>query len=157
MKPEDRVIDSRLVGATAEHLFLSLVNQQGVFATSFNTAGFDGIAFDPKHKIFKVGDSPFYVQIKCRGSKHSDYSAQGHSKTTINKIIRLAKRLGIPAKSLYFVVGFFKEHDIRKIRFFIIPFASLRHFEKTSTRQYRFSVKACDEVRRKKDKKIVVL
>lgn len=38
MKPEDKVIDSRLVGATAEHVFLRLMNQKGVFATSFDTA-----------------------------------------------------------------------------------------------------------------------
>jgi len=33
MKSEDKM-DGRLVGTTAEHIFLSLVNQQGVFAAS---------------------------------------------------------------------------------------------------------------------------
>jgi hypothetical protein len=41
-------IDTRLVGRTAENVFLSLLNQRGVFATSFDTQGFDWIVFDPR-------------------------------------------------------------------------------------------------------------
>jgi hypothetical protein len=145
MKSEHKVIDSRLVGTTAEHIFLSLVNQHGVFAASFNTAGFDGVVFDPEHKLFKVGDSPFYIQIKCRGSDVRHHNAQGHSQKTIEKISSMAKHLGIPDNSLYFVVGFFNNSDIRNIVFFAIPFSQLQRFKKKPTHQYRFSVKLCEE------------
>jgi hypothetical protein len=57
-------------------IILSLVNQQGVFATSFDTEGLDGIVFDPDHRLFKVGQSPFFVQIKCRGSNANGYNSR---------------------------------------------------------------------------------
>ncbi len=38
-----REVDTRLIGRTSENLFLALVNQKGVLATSFDTEGFDGI------------------------------------------------------------------------------------------------------------------
>ena len=54
-------IDSRLVGETSENMFLSLMNQQGVFAHSFDTIAFDGIDFDLRNKYLKVGTSPFFL------------------------------------------------------------------------------------------------
>ena len=71
-------IDTRLVGATAENIFLSLINERGVFAHSFDAAGFDGIVFDVNNRYFKVGRCPFFVQIKCRGSKGKEFNPQGH-------------------------------------------------------------------------------
>jgi hypothetical protein len=138
------MIDSRLVGATAENIFLSLVNQRGVFATSFDTAGLDGIVFDPDHQLFTVGQSPYYVQIKCRGSNKNQYNPQGFSQTTFDHITAVAQRLGIPQTSLYFVVGFFNKGDIRNIIFFALSFFLLPHFKTSS--QYRFSLKACAQV-----------
>jgi len=142
IKTKDK-IDSRLVGTTAENIFLSLLNQRGIFAHSFDTAGFDGIAFDIDNQHFKLGQSPFYVQIKCRGSKGSKPNDQGHRVTTVDKIVSIAKDLRIPQTSLYFVVGFFKNNDIRNITFFTIPFSSLQQFKTAEGNYYRFSVSAC--------------
>ncbi len=136
------MIDSRLVGETAENIFLSLVNQQGVFATSFDTPGFDGIVFDPEHRLFKFGKTPFYVQVRCRGSSSSHYNAQGISQMTFDRARSMAERLGIPYDSLYLAVGFFKECDIRRIVFFAIPFKSLKLFKMSG--QHRFSFKCCE-------------
>lgn len=57
-------MDIRLTGKTAENIFLSLLDQQGLFATSLDMQGLDGIIFDGKHKTYKMGSAPFYVQIK---------------------------------------------------------------------------------------------
>ena len=96
--------DHRLVGETAENVFLSLLNSRGVFAASLDTAGFDGVVFDTEKQFFKTGESPFYVQIKCRGSKGKRFSTQGHSTDTIEKIRQVAQELQIPQSSVYFVV-----------------------------------------------------
>lgn len=139
-------IDSRLVGATAEHIFLSLLNQRGVFAHSFDTAGFDGIAFDIENRYFRVGISPFYLQIKCRGSDDAEPHPQGHNQAIFDRMHQMAVELCIPMSSLYFVAGFFKNRDIRDIEFFIIPFTSLGPFDRRDEGHYRFSVGFCQKV-----------
>ncbi len=137
-------IDTRLVGQTAENVFLSLLNQRGVFATAFDTQGFDGIVFDDAKRLFKAGRSPFYVQIKCRGSPADHFNPQGHSPSVFEKMRSLAQSLSIEESSLYFVVGFFRRNDIRTLVFFAIPLDELDAFK--SKREFRFSVKKCREV-----------
>lgn len=122
------VVDERLTGETAENIFLSLVNQRGVFATSFDTEGLDGIAFDPDHRLFKAGESPFFFQIKARGSASDAYNSRNFPSDGIRKIESFAKDLGLSYDSLYFVVGFYKQSDVRTIRYFSIPFSSLDSF-----------------------------
>jgi hypothetical protein len=133
--------DTRLIGQTAENIFLSIINQRGIFATSFDTEAFDGIAFDPDKNLFKEGASPFYIQIKCRGSKGSKFNPQGHSTSVFDKMRSFADALGIDQQSLYFVPGFYRHNDIRTIRFFGIPLSQIGNFKSAS--QYRFSVKNC--------------
>jgi hypothetical protein len=141
------VKDTRLVGSTSENIFLSLLNDNGVLATSFDTAGLDGVVYDLKNKYFKVGNPPYYVQIKCRGSKSDKFNPQGHSILAIDKIRSFAKQIQLPESSLYFVVGFYKNNDIRTITFFSIPFRLLRVFKGTD--HYRFSVTKCEEATNK--------
>jgi hypothetical protein len=133
--------DNRLVGTTAENVFLSLLNQQGIFANPFDTAGFDGIAFDLDRRVFVVGEPPFYVQIKCRGAKGEKFNPQGHSQKTIDDIRAIGRGLNIEDTSLYFVTGFFNRNDIRNISFFVVPFVSLEIFK--GKEQYRFSFSRC--------------
>ena len=140
-------IDTRLVGTTAENIFLSLLNQRGVFAHSLDAAGFDGIVFEVNKKYFKVGRSPFFVQIKCRGSKSGRFNPQGYLHKIIADINVAAVQLKIPKTSLYFVVGFFRNSDIRQMTYFIIPFGSLHLFQ--TDRQYRFSVSKCKAVKQR--------
>ncbi|MGZ4864572.1 MAG: hypothetical protein ACXV5H_07135 [Halobacteriota archaeon] len=111
-------IDSRLVGTTTENIFLSLMNLEGIFAHSFNTAAFDGVVFDIHNKYFKVGKSLFFVQIKCRGSKGDTCNPQGHSQQTLDKILAISEELQIPNTSLYIIVGFFKNNDIRQMKYY---------------------------------------
>ncbi len=141
------IVDKRLTGETAENIFLSLVNQRGVFATSFDTEGLDGIAFDPDHRLFTVGSSPFFVQIKCRGSDSNGYNARGFPFDGVRKIETFAQNLDIPYDSLYFVVGFYKESDVRTVKYFGIPFSSLDRFG-TDKGWYNFSVKSCEAAMR---------
>ena len=136
--------DNRLIGRTAENTFLAILNQKGIFATSFDTEGFDGIIFDHDHKYFKGGKSPYYTQIKCRGSKNKDYSTQGHNEATIQKIKKIAIDLRIDEKSAYFTVGFFRHNDIRTLQFYSIPLSHLIQF-KGKNSQYRFSVERCEQ------------
>lgn len=150
------MIDNRLVGATAENIFLSLVNQQEIFAISFDTAGLDGIVFDLKKKLFKVGDPPYYVQIKCRGADGDKFNPQGHSQIIFDSIIDRAKSLHIAKTSLYFVAGFFNKNDIRNIKFFSIPFSLLSRFKK-GDQEYRFSLKVCEGAVQSEDGKIFCL
>ncbi len=138
-----KAIDKRLLGETAENIFLSLVNQRGVFATSFDTEGLDGIVFDPDHRLFKVGQSPFFVQIKSRNSDTDSYQSKNFPHDGVHRIGTFAQSLSIPRDSLYFVIGFSKARDIRTIRYFAVPFSSLDRF-KTSN-WYVFSVKKCEE------------
>jgi hypothetical protein len=147
-------VDNRLIGETSENIFLSLLNERGVFAHVFNTAGFDGIAFDLKNRYFKTGKAPFYVQIKCRGSKSDRYNTQGHSPVVFECILKIARELKIPKSSLYLVLGFFKNNDIRQIQFYLIPFFSLPRFKGKGT--YRFSVTKC-ETARKADPRIKLI
>ena len=138
------IIDSRLIGETTENIFLSLLNQQGIFANSFDSAAFDGIVFDIHNNYFKVGSSPFFVHIKCRGSRSERYNPQGHSHATIEKITGMAERLMIPYESLYFVTGFFKNDDIRQMIYYIVPFGSLKEFENKGN--YRLWPEKCNEI-----------
>jgi hypothetical protein len=137
-------IDTRLVGQTSENIFLSLLNERGIFAASFDTLGFDGIVFDTKGQYFKIGKPPFYVQIKTRGSSGKAFNPQGHAKKTFDKIRSTADQLHIPESSLYLVVGFFRNGDLRQIRFFGIPFQMLEIFQ-SSDDHYRFSIARCEE------------
>lgn len=139
-----KAVDKRLMGETAEKVFLSLVNQKGVFATSFDTEGLDGIAFDPDHRLFKVGQSPYFVQIKSRNSGSERYESKNFPQDGIRNIETFAQGLGIARDSLYFVLGFSKGNDIRTIRYFAVPFSSLDRFKTSSW--YVFSIRRCEEV-----------
>jgi hypothetical protein len=94
---------------------------------------------------FKVGKSSFYVQIKCRGSESEHFNPQGHARIVVDGMLELASELGIPETSLYFVVGFFKQGDIRTVVYYCIPLEELDRFRKTPTSQYRFSVERCEQ------------
>jgi hypothetical protein len=141
------VIDTKQIGHTSENIFLSILNSKGVFATSFDTVAFDGIIFDHQHIFFHGGRSPYYVQIKCRGSRTDKFNPQGHSIQTIGRIKELASELGISEQSVFFVVGFYKNNDIRSISFFAIPLTSINQFKNGD--QYRFSVRRCLEAMNK--------
>ena len=135
--------DSRLVGSTAENIFLSLLNERSVFATSFNTVALDGIAYDTERRYFKIGESPSYVQIKCRGSGGEHFNPQGHAPRIFDSMRDVARNLRIPENSLYFVAGFFRRGDVRTVVYYCIPLAELDRFKTTS--QYRFSVERCHQ------------
>jgi|SRR5215203_181385 len=137
--------DSRLAGSTAENIFLCILNERGVFATSFDTVAFDGIVYDTNRRYFKVGGSPHYMQIKCRGSEGKHYNPQGHSRNTIDGMQRVAQHLDILESSLYFVVGFYKQGDIRTAVYYGILLEELDRFKKAPTSQYRFSVERCEQ------------
>jgi hypothetical protein len=137
------VIDKSLIGDTAENIFLSLLNQRGVFATSFATEGLDGVAFDPDNRLFKVGQSPFYVQIKSRNSDSANYKTKNFPHDRMRNIESFATNLGLPTDSLYFVVGFSRENDIRTMQYYGIPYVSLDRF-RTDKGWYNFSVKSCE-------------
>lgn len=137
--------DTRLVGTTAEAIFLSLLNQKNIVAYFLDANSFDGIVFDMNNEYFKVGKSPFFVQIKCRGSKTSKPNPQGHSPDIFDKILTEANRLKIPETSIYAVMGFYKNNDIRDINYYIIPFNSLGYFKSEINKQYRFSVNNCED------------
>ena len=138
--------DVRLVGVTAENIFLSLLNEREILSHTFDTSGFDGIIFDINNEYFKIGNSPFYVQIKCRGSKTNKFNSQGHSPLVFNKIRDTANKLKIPESSLYFIVGFYKNCDIREMNYYIIPFDELGYFKKENNKEYRFTDKNCDQL-----------
>ncbi len=137
------VVDKRLIGETVENIFLSLVNQRGVFATSFDTEGLDGIVFDPDHRLFKAGQSPYFVQVKSRNSASPNYTTKNFPFDRVRGIEDFAKNLGIPYESLYFVVAFSKDNNVRTVKFYGIPFSSLDHFG-TDKGWYNFSVKSCE-------------
>ena len=59
--------DCGLTDSTNENVFLSILNERGVFATSFDAVTLDGIAYDTERRLFKKGGSPSYVQIEGRG------------------------------------------------------------------------------------------
>lgn len=137
------MIDKTLIGDTAESIFLSLLNQRGVFATSFTTEGLDGIVFDSDHRLFKVGQSPYFVQVKSRNSDSGNYKTKNFPHDKMQSIEFFARNLEIPTASLYFVVGFSNDNDIRTIKYFGVPFLSLDRF-KTNKGWYNFSVKSCE-------------
>lgn len=144
------VISTRMIGESVENIFLSLVNQQGVFATSFDTEGLDGIASDPENRLFKQGQSPFFVQVKSRNSDSANYKTKNFPADGMRSIETFANGLGIPYESLYFVVGFSRDGDVRTVKFFGIPFSSLDRF-RTEKGWYNFSVRSCEEARRDDD------
>jgi hypothetical protein len=136
--------ETRLVGKTAENIFLSILNEKGIFSHTFDTECFDGIVFDLKNTYFKRGTSPFFVQIECRGSKTNKPNPKGEEPGTFHKIKVMAKNLKINEKSLYFVAGFYINSDIRQITFYIIPFDLLKYFKNKGNKQFRFSKEKCE-------------
>jgi len=46
-----------------------LRNKYEIICQRFDVEGFDLIAFDPEHRIFK-GRSPFFIQVKTRGGSN---------------------------------------------------------------------------------------
>ena len=135
--------DSRLVGSTAENVFLSVLNERGVFAAAFDTVAFDGVVYDTERRLFKVGRPPSYVQIKCRGSAGEHFNPQGHALGTVDGMLEVARTLGVSESSLYFVVGFFRRGDIRTVVYYCIPLGELDRFRTAG--QYRFSVERCEQ------------
>ena len=138
------VADTRLIGQTAENIFLALVNQGGVHATVFDSEGFDGIIFDINKTLFTKGESPFFTQIKCRGSSSEKFNNQGHSVAAIEKMFKVAEKLNISKSSLYFTAGFFNNDDIRSIIFYSLPLTEIHHFQ-TKKGNYRFAVDSCEK------------
>lgn len=138
--------DSRLTGSIAEDIFLSLLNEQEIFATSFDTVAFDGIVYDTEGQYFRTGKSPFYVQIKCRGSNDAGFNPQGHSSRTFEQMREVARGLNIPETSLYFVAGFFNNGDIRTVVYYCVPLEQVERFQSKSGGQYRFFVERCEQV-----------
>jgi hypothetical protein len=118
------------------------VNRQRVLATSFDTEAFDGIAFDPDNHHFKVGQSPFFVQIECRGSNTNSHNARIFQNDGIRKIENFAADLGVARDSVYFVVGLYKVDDVRTVKFSGIPFSLLDRFK--TDRWHNFSIKKCE-------------
>ena len=108
-----------------------------------DTVAFDGVAYDTDRRYFEVGESPSYVQIKCRGSGGEHFNPQGHGPETFGRMRKVAQNLGIPETSLYFVAGFFRRGDIRTVVYYCVPLGELDQFKTTS--QYRFSVERCDQ------------
>lgn len=135
--------DCLLVGTTAENIFLALMNEAGITAVSYDTKGFDGIVIDKENRYFKVGKHPFYVQIKCRGCADENCVA-GYGKKVFEKISNIATADDIPQTSLYVVLGFYRYNDIRQMKYWIVPFSSLKTFD-TGKSQYRFSPKICEK------------
>ena len=138
------VADTRLIGQTAENIFLALVNQGGVHATVFDSEGFDGIIFDINKTLFTKGESPFFTQIKCRGSSGEKFNNQGHSVAAIEKMFKVAEKLNISNSSLYFTAGFFNNDDIRSIICYTLPLTEILHFQ-TKQGNYRFNQENCEK------------
>ena len=137
-------MDSSLTDKTAENIFLSLLQQQGLAATTLDLQSLNGIVTTPKNKIFGFGTAPYYVQIKCRGSSTKTFKTQAHPPKTFERIRVTAKRLKIPITSVYFVVGFYHNSDVRTIKFFGIPLDELSPFKWRG--HYRFSMKRCSQL-----------
>lgn len=63
---ETMKVDQRLIGKTAENIFLSILNQRGIFATAFDTESLDGIVFDAYSHGFWPAN-----RIKMASESHS--------------------------------------------------------------------------------------
>jgi len=133
--------DPRLVGHNAEHVFLGLLNQRGIFAASLDTIALDAIIYDNDRRLFRSGPRPSHAQIKCRGSVGAAFNPQGHAPSVFKKMKQMADELKIPRGSLYCAVGFFHDNDVRKLKFFGIPLSEVGRFR--SKTQFRFSVADC--------------
>jgi hypothetical protein len=58
------------------------------------------------------------------------------------EIEAFAQNLGLPDDSLFFVVGFYKENDVRTVKYFGISFSSLDQFRTNGWHDF-----FCEEVR----------
>ncbi|MFI5251542.1 MAG: hypothetical protein ACHQQQ_03825 [Bacteroidota bacterium] len=144
MKKKSKInsVDRRLIGRTAENLFLSILSQKGITAAAFDTEGIDCIVFDLKKDFFQKGTSPFYVQIRCRNSVKQSWNSTGIGYSSIKKIRKIAKGLKINSKSVYYVVGFSNSNDIRTIKYFAYPIKDI-HLKRKG--QFRVYMKKCEE------------
>jgi len=106
--------------------------------------------FDPKNRMFKRGQSQFFVQVKSRNSDSANYKTKNFPADGMRSIEAFANGLGILFESLYFVVGFSRDGDVRTVTFFGIPFSSLDRF-RTEKGWYNFSVRNCEEARQEDD------
>lgn len=139
---KNNIVDVRIKGEAVENIFFALLNENGVFSQKFDTTSFDGIVFDINNEYFKLGKSPFIVQIKSRGAFVEKHNDNGILKKDIEKIKFKANELNIVESSLYLVHAFYNNGDIRSIVYFIIPFSKLNLFDNGGN-QYRFNYKKC--------------
>ncbi len=139
------LLDSRVQGAAAEHILVSLLSQQeGIHAVSFDTVGFDVIVWDLHNHIFSSG-SPSYVQVKLRMSTTDRFTSQGHDRDTISKLFKVAESLGVDEEQCYFCLCFAKNCDVRTSEYFIVPLTKIHLFDNGGA-QYRFSYRKCLEL-----------
>ncbi|USD66332.1 hypothetical protein [Vibrio sp. SCSIO 43136] len=140
-----KLLDSRTQGLAAEHILVSLLCQnKGIHAVSFDTVGFDVIAWDT-HDILFSSQDPCYIQVKLRMSSTENFTTQGHDRSTIAKLYTVADALGVSTSQCYFCVCFAKMSDVRTTEYFIIPLSKLELFDKGGA-QYRFSYSKCLEL-----------
>jgi hypothetical protein len=85
--------------------------------------------------------APSYVQMKVRGSDGEHFNPQELAPDTADSMLEVARTLGIPEASLYFVAGFFRRGDCGTIVYYCIRLGELNRFRNAG--QYRFSVKRC--------------
>ncbi len=138
--------DRRLTGDTGEYLVAWLLNRRGYIAQRFDTESFDVIAHETsyiKDKLFKVGASPFYIQVKTMEKEFK----QSHNPDIreIDKIVDRAKVMGISPDSIYFVIGFF-EKDIRNVNYWIIPINEMGCLLGKTKKSYNLSRKILDKI-----------
>ncbi|MCK5818689.1 MAG: hypothetical protein KAH18_05435 [Psychromonas sp.] len=135
------LLNSRAQGIPAEYILVSLLSQiDYVHAVSFDTVGFDIIAWDSLNHTFPC-EGPLYIQVKLRmSSTRKSFTSQGHNNGTIYKINHVANTLGVSDPQCYFC----KKSDVHTTEYFIISLNQLWLFDNGGA-QYRFSHKQCSE------------
>jgi hypothetical protein len=118
--------DCRLTGSTGEFLISWLLKHNyNIPSQRFDIEAFDVIAFDFNREVFKLGNAPFFIQVKCM-NKELEGKESSHNPTIseINKLKNYADKLHLNKDSIYYAMGLFKD-DIRNVNFWIIPLTEM--------------------------------
>ncbi|MCG3204910.1 MAG: hypothetical protein KCHDKBKB_01627 [Elusimicrobia bacterium] len=126
---------------TLKELFFSVLQNNGVAPQPLEHAFLDGLAADSQGVVFKGSEAPqfFYLATQQKNSPL-------HLSNLDDKLKKLRtefKKKGMTKISIFLVIGFFVEGNMRQTEFFVLPVNMKKAFSKAGSTV--FSYERCDE------------
>ncbi len=126
---------------TLKDLFFSALQNRGIAPQPLEHTFLDGLAADSLGVVFKGSDAP---QFFCLA--YQQKNSLLHLSNLDDKLKKLRtefKKKGMTKISIFLVIGFFPEGNMRQTEFFVLPVSMKRAFAKNGS--IIFSYERCNE------------